>query len=691
MGADQPQKNTDEATALRQRLRKAEEQDRKHSSETWSKAEAALSEKLREKAQQAGSEESHSRAQSPLLPGQSSASEDELVEGHATPSGRADSRGIARATALSKRAKMQRFRAAECAEKTVNHGKRRLRVKVANVLMEVRRRQDLHQNQERARHFREQRCAFGRGCGPDLGDATQGALGLSRPVTVDLKEDSCPPTSPRRTAILDSLTLSELDILRRTPEFFFSGPAVTAAVAPAHPVPPRSQSAGMLGSVSSGLTDDASSSTGKSPARALTAPAPDVAGLEDLMEFFSCSRADRSIDVGRYVRNLRAQLAEMAQKAQGLMPLSGSHAKKPIDWRQKLCRTPNLMGSMTDGAPSTAGQKSRPDDSMTMFEPLEMMPCLGRHPHIREDEVSPTLARVREVYNRRDLQDAKWVEDHREAIANRLALNAFKAKEQQRELLLEVFKQKELHKVRMLEAEVRKSMLDTEARDHLDLLRLQKHHRGQRASEAAELSIEERREAARSALDAWQTGARNAQRHLWKEATRRRIDGARKLDKYMTKINAFGETKHNVVTNQTSKNDELKTRIHESLSVQIQQQRVEEAAICAEITDAKLEAAAHRRKQAQLGNRYNFVEKAFGETAVGFDAKHHAVATNRQSPSWKRNAEAWAKQRDTFGIPSISSTGDLGMGASGRPWTPTGTCSEQELIERMETLAVTLA
>merc|ERR1712048_189140 len=96
------------------------------------------------------------------------------------------------------------------------------------------------------------------------------------------------------------------------------------------------------------------------------------------------------------------------------------------------------------------------------WNPLERMPCQGRHPAVRSDMPSPTLMKVREVYNRRDEADARWVDDRREAMVRRFALNDFKAQEQLRERQLETIKQKELHKVRMLEAQEKKEMYDAE-------------------------------------------------------------------------------------------------------------------------------------------------------------------------------------------------------------------------------------
>merc|ERR1711874_100853 len=87
----------------------------------------------------------------------------------------------------------------------------------------------------------------------------------------------------------------------------------------------------------------------------------------------------------------------------------------------------------------------------------------------------------------------------------------------------------------------------------------------------------------------------------------------------------------------------------------------------AEAFKIKQESAAQRRHYAQLGNRYSFVEKAFGAHAVGFDAKHHSIAVDRRSKSWQRSAEQWSKIKGSFSAPELQPA---------RPLSPGGTLDE---------------
>lgn len=312
-------------------------------------------------------------------------------------------------------------------------------------------------------------------------------------------------------------------------------------------------------------------------------------------------------------------------------------------------------------------------------EPLELMPCMGRHPLIRKDEESPTLAKVREVYLRRDEQDSKWVDSRREAIARRLALNAFKAREQQRELLLQVFKQKELHKVRMAEAEVRKTMIDAELEERTEVMSIQKLHRLMAANERAERTVDEKREEATLRLESWREGVVKCEKYIKKKEIEKRKEGEISLQKYMTRLNALGESRKVVSATQAQKNDELKTRIHASLSAQLEEQSNQLAASRSEAIETKQKAAAERRNQAQLGNRYHFIERAFGNEAIGFDAKHHAFAIDRRGNSWRKTADNWNKTKDSFSMPTLPPS---------RPYSTDGALSEAGLKVTQQTLSL---
>merc|ERR1719247_4041227 len=148
--------------------------------------------------------------------------------------------------AVSKRNRLLLEKKRNSLEQQCDHGRRKLRAKIAGVLLEVRKRQVLHEQQERQRKFREERFARGVGPPPELGDSTQEALGLS--LFEESSDDVPMPAESkvallRRTALLDSLSLHELDMMRKAPEWFFSGPAITLAAPPEPKSPSHSLSA----------------------------------------------------------------------------------------------------------------------------------------------------------------------------------------------------------------------------------------------------------------------------------------------------------------------------------------------------------------------------------------------------------------------------------------------------------------
>jgi hypothetical protein len=271
--------------------------------------------------------------------------------------------------------------------------------------------------------------------------------------------------------------------------------------------------------------------------------------------------------------------------------------------------------------------------------------------------------KVREVYNRRDVQDAQWGNDREEAISRRLALNAFKAREQQRELLLQDFKQKELHKVRMLQAEEKKAMMEAEARERTEVMGIQKIHRMMVANERAERQKEEKRENVQDSLMAWEAGVQRAQQYSRKTEWEKRKDGERSRERYLKRLVTIGESKMNIVRTQQQKNDELKSNIQTSLSTQLKEQALQESAGRAEAYKTKIDAARERRKLMQLGSRYCFVEKAFGSNAIGFDAKSHSVAVDRRGKSWQKQAEDWSKIKGSFSMPELPPARPLSPGA----------------------------
>lgn len=129
---------------------------------------------------------------------------------------------------------------------------------------------------------------------------------------------------------------------------------------------------------------------------------------------------------------------------------------------------------------------------------------------------------------------------------------------------------------------------------------------------------------------------------------------------------AMGEARMNNSANrsQGQLNDELKIRIQDSLVSQIKDQDVELSGAREQALRDKQEEAAIRRHTHQSGNRYCFVEKAFGANAAGFDAKHHAIATDRRSQSWQKSAQAWSKMKASFSAPVLPPASPLSPGGT---------------------------
>lgn len=557
-------------------------------------------------------------------------------------------RSTARSNCFDKKAELLRQKSSNTSERLADHARRRLKAKIATVLIEVRKRQDLHQLQEKAKKFRENRFARGAGINPkNFGDTTEHAFGVTC-LSHSSNEEAM--TSPRRTALLDSLTLEELALIRERPVAFFTGNAIAPAMRP-------EQMGGDLDRTRSmGATTGSFSSTSSPAPRGLWQGAADADAFEDLIEFFSVSSADKVIDVKVYAYNLRVQLLASAGR-HNAMNGQGA-ASEDVDWRKRLCR-------YRDPDESVQEEETVLDENMSQA-PLEMMPCLGRHPPIRSDQQSPTLEKVREVYQRRDEQDKKWIDERHEMINRRTAMNAFKAREQQRELLLQDFKQKELHKVRMLQAEEKKAMLEAEALERTEVMSIQKIHRLISANERAESYKLDKRDQAQVSLEAWHAGCERAHDRNRKLEWEKYREGERNYQKYMQRLTALGESRMVDSKNKSQEqlNGELKARIQDSLVFQIKEDDQRKSEERAEALRTKLENAAIRRSMHQSGNRYHLVEKAFGANSVGFDAKHHTVSVDRRSKSWQKSAEAWNKMKGSFSAPVLPPTSPLSPGGT---------------------------
>jgi len=417
------------------------------------------------------------------------------------------------------------------------------------------------------------------GPSPELGDHSEEALGLAR--LIDPMDD---PTegivSPRRRFVLDNISLSELDHLRRDPRFYFAGAFALHRS-------PKDQHSGKEFVIT---TED-----------------------EDLLDFFTPSKFEKDLPVAEYAQQLRKKLTPTAP------PTHERHGEFAV-------------------AP-----RPSPEEPL---EPLEMMPCLGRGNAVRDDHASPTLHRVREVCHRREAKDAKYVEDRKEALEHKFSINAFKSREQRMESQLQAIQQKEMHKMRIMEAEERKSIKEAEQARKLQYIDRQMQDQLARSCLKAEIQIENKRQAVAKDLETWQDRVLRAERksQLMDAANVRASE--ERWDKYVGRLWKLGQDRHSRLTTQSQKNDQLRSQLQGSMTQLLAEQQRQESDALRRHTEQKQAAAQVRRENHKA--RYSFLEKAFGAPAINFDPKHHSTSVDRRSDVWRRHAQEWEKQSRTF-------------------------------------------
>lgn len=210
--------------------------------------------------------------------------------------------------------------------------------------------------------------------------------------------------------------------------------------------------------------------------------------------------------------------------------------------------------------------------------------------------------------------------------------------------------------MRMLEAEERKAMLDSTFQERLDASDEAKIRRLEFAEQLRDMRVEEKRDVAIRRLEQWQSGADRADRYLRHQERRRYAVGEYKFNEYMRKLWKLGIERHEAVLTHGQKNDEVKKRIQTSIMEQRALRAEAEGQAISEALDARLEAAAERRRNGPGKRRYNLLERAFGDEAVpGFDHKHHAgLEVDRRKTSWKENMKEWERTRRTFSEPLLA-------------------------------------
>jgi len=497
------------------------------------------------------------------------------------------------AAVFRERAKQLRSKAEDARLRLVDHERRRLRLKIAGIVRDVDQRVRLHQHQEKARKFREARHKDGRGPLPQLGDANAFALGLP-PTNSSVGEGSFIShtrrgplgASPRRTAIMDALTLKELEMLRHGTNFFFTRDSGTSE-APDDEEEEGSEeetnNAAGLGAEGSAALDN---------------------GLEVLLEFFTPGRDDKEIPIERFAQKLRAQLADPLELA------------------------------ISDATSSSAARPSKPPSPPPGWEPKERMPCQGRRPAEKKDEASPTFAKVREVYNRRNAADARWFEERQQAMAERASLNAFRASEQERERRLEILNRKELHALRMQETEVRKAALDEDMLRRAEQRELKIAQSLSQASELATDAVEATRDKASMMLDKWHDGVVRSERYLHEKDRRMIAKAERDWGDYSMRLWKIGMERHEQQESITRQSGVLRAKVQNSLITTLAARRRERSASIAEAVEERQQAAAERRAMIQA--RYSLVDRAFGSQANAADAKHRWAALERRDEPWQQ-------------------------------------------------------
>ncbi|CAE7365129.1 unnamed protein product, partial [Symbiodinium pilosum] len=474
--------------------------------------------------------------------------------------------------AFLERARLMRFRASEAGKKLKDHAKRRLRIKITDIFKEVKRRQSLRYHQDKVRKFREKLHELGRGPNASTGDADDFSLGLG--VISDSFEDDA---TPRRRCILESLSLEELEMLRADPRWYIEAS-----------LQPDGQDENFHGN------------------------------RERLIDFFTPARKDRHVSIECYSQRLWARLAAASEAMQDSQDSAQTDVRiRSLFGRgsgmgsrvasQGLSTQPSAMQSISDRGPDSQ-----------MFSSLSAGSLPRREP-IRADQVSPTMEKVWDKYRRKEARDAQMLEDRRLAAEERMARNAFKVSQQLREYESSQSKYKELHKLRMSDALERKAARDAEVQERLAVMDEFKLRKIRHALDVADEQLERKRDKVSEGLEVWQTAVRRARRHQHMQERKALAQLQASQEAYAARLAKVGETRGEKTESQAQKNDKLKARIQVSLMQQLEEQRKLDCDRILIASEQKVEAARYRRYH--HANKYNFLERAFGEQ-VKFDHKY---------------------------------------------------------------------
>ncbi|CAJ1327811.1 unnamed protein product, partial [Effrenium voratum] len=200
-------------------------------------------------------------------------------------------------------------------------------------------------------------------------------------------------------------------------------------------------------------------------------------------------------------------------------------------------------------------------------------------------------------------------------------------------------KYKELHQQRLQEAVERKAAREAEVQERLAVMDEFKLRRMRRALTVADEKLEQKRDRVTEGLEVWEAGVARSQLRAHAQERRARDALRASQEAYHARLEKVGETRSEKTESQAQKNDKLKARIQVSLMQQLEEQRKLECDRQAVATEEKLEAARLRRFRDS--NKYNFLEKAFGEQ-VKFDHKFSFTPTLKDGWHLKGNLSSSA-------------------------------------------------
>jgi hypothetical protein len=359
---------------------------------------------------------------------------------------------------------------------------------------------------------------------------------------------------------------------------------------------------------------------------------------EDLIDFFTPVRTERDLPVEEFVQKLYQQ-----------------HQRN--DKLAKRSRFESSAGSINEEAkaPSAAEVRASTAPATTSSLTTELMPCMGRHPPSRNDQKSPTLLKVREAFRKKQVADAQFLEERRQAIVRKESISDFRAKQQKEAEGQSNDKAVEEKRQRMFAAEERKATADQINQLRADKLKVQQEEHLAEGCLRAAVAKEKRTESASNKLVEWHSKHSLGQERLRKLESAKLEEAEQGWSDYVMKLWTIGYKKHVAITQKGKANAQVFQEAQAAIRERLKRTEQTRSELLKAEIETKQEAAAYRRDRS-LRSHYHFLEEAFGPQAGAFDWKHHAGnEVDRRGASWQRHAEAWKHLQSSFGDSEQSS------------------------------------